>query len=90
VGAIDGAGFGHAHSGVAEDEKRNIAGMSITVADEATAPRRFEDSVLEDPEILLGATQSQHRLNLDPRTMAGFCEGEQLSMSDVERCFVRL
>jgi len=38
-GSIDGAGFGHAHLGVVEDQGRNIAGMGVAVADEATALR---------------------------------------------------
>ena len=36
-GAVEGAGFGHAHFGVMEDQGRKVAGMDITVADEATA-----------------------------------------------------
>jgi hypothetical protein len=38
-GAIDGAGFGHAHFGVVEDQGRNIAGMGVAVPDEAAALR---------------------------------------------------
>jgi hypothetical protein len=38
-GAIDGAGFGHAHFGVVEDQGRNIAGMGVAVAHEAAALR---------------------------------------------------
>ena len=38
-GAIDGAGFGHAHFGVVEDQGRDIAGMGVAVADEAAALR---------------------------------------------------
>jgi hypothetical protein len=56
-GAIDGAGFGHAHFGVVEDQGRNIAGMGITVADEATASRRFEYCRLENPKVLFGETK---------------------------------
>jgi hypothetical protein len=36
-GAVDGAGFGHAHFGMVEDQGGNIAGMGIAVADEAPA-----------------------------------------------------
>jgi hypothetical protein len=52
-GAIDGAGFGHAHFGVVEDQGRNIAGMSVAVADEAAALGRFIDNGFENPEVLL-------------------------------------
>ena len=37
--AVDGAAFGHGHFGVVEDQRRDIAGMSVAVADEATALR---------------------------------------------------
>jgi hypothetical protein len=56
VGAIDGAGFGHAHSGVVEDQRRNIAGMGIALADEATALGRFIDRGFEHPKVLLQAS----------------------------------
>jgi len=52
-GAVDGAGFGHAHFSVVEDQGRNVAGMGVTVADEATALGRFIDNSFEDPENLL-------------------------------------
>ena len=54
-GAIDGAGFGHAHLGVVENQRRDIAGMSVAVAHEATALGRFIDGGFEHPEILFGA-----------------------------------
>jgi len=52
-GAIDGAGFGHAHLGMVEDERRNIAGMGITVTDEAATFGCFEDGGLEHPKVFL-------------------------------------
>jgi hypothetical protein len=52
-GAIDGAGFGHAHLGVVEDQRRNIARMSVSKAHEAAALRRLVDRRFEDPEVLL-------------------------------------
>ena len=36
-GAIDGAGFGHAHLGVVKDEGGDVTGMGIAIADEAAA-----------------------------------------------------
>ena len=82
-GAIDGAGFGHTHLGVVEDEGRHITGMGIAIADEATALGGLIDGSLEDPEVLLGTTQGQYGFNLDASAMAVFREGEQLGMSDV-------
>jgi hypothetical protein len=58
-GAIDGAGFGHAHLGIVENQRRDIAGMSVAVADEATASRRFEDNRLEHPEAFLRSAQRE-------------------------------
>jgi hypothetical protein len=52
-GSIDGAGFGHAHFGIVENQRRNIAGMGVAKAHEAAAPGRFIDNSFEDPEILL-------------------------------------
>jgi len=52
-GAIDGAGFGHAHFGVVEDQGRNIAGIGVAKAHEAAALGRFIDNSFEDPEVLL-------------------------------------
>jgi hypothetical protein len=36
-GAIDGAGFGHAHFGVVENEGGAVAGMSVPITHEAPA-----------------------------------------------------
>jgi len=58
-GTIDGARFGHAHLGVVEDEGGDIAGMGIAIANEATAVGGLIDGGLEDPEVLLGATQRE-------------------------------
>jgi hypothetical protein len=38
-GAIDGAGFGHAHLGIVENQRRDIAGMGVAIAHEAAALR---------------------------------------------------
>ena len=88
--SIDGAGFGHTHFGVVEDEGRDVAGVGIAITNEATALGGLIDGGLKDPEVLLGATQGQHGLNLDARAMVVFREGEQLGMSDVELCGVRV
>jgi hypothetical protein len=56
-GAIDGTGFGHAHLGVVEDEGRDVAGMGVTVADEAAALGRLIDRGFEHPEVFLGTAQ---------------------------------
>jgi len=52
-GPIDSAGFGHAHLGIVENQRRDIAGMSVAVADEAAALGRFVNRGLEHPEVLL-------------------------------------
>jgi hypothetical protein len=36
-GAIDGAGFGHAHFSIVENQRRDIAGMGVAKAHEAAA-----------------------------------------------------
>jgi hypothetical protein len=36
-GSIDGPGFGHAHLGIVENQRRDIAGVGVAVADEAAA-----------------------------------------------------
>jgi hypothetical protein len=64
-GAIDGASFGHAHLGVVEDQRRDIAGMSVAVTDKATAFRCFKDGSFEDPKILLRMTESNHRFGMN-------------------------
>jgi len=51
-GAIDGAGFGHAHLGMVEDERGDVAGMGVPIADEAAAVGGLIDGGLEDPEVL--------------------------------------
>jgi hypothetical protein len=42
---------------VVEDQGRDIAGMGVTIADEATASRRFEYCRFENPKVLFGATK---------------------------------
>ena len=83
--AVDSAGFGHAHLSVVEDQGRNIAGMGVAVADEATAPGRLIDRRLEDPEILLGATQFNSGLNVDAKTMLSQGQPQQCRMIDKVR-----
>jgi hypothetical protein len=67
-GAIDGAGFGHAHLGVVEDEGGDVAGMRIAIADEATALGRLVDGGLEDPEALLRVAEGHNGFGHDSRT----------------------
>jgi hypothetical protein len=87
-GAVDSAGFGHAHLGVVEDQGRNVSWMGIAVPDEPATLGRFIDCGLEHPEVLLGAAEGKLGLDLDTRAMVGFRQGEQLGMSDVELCLV--
>ena len=68
---IDGAGLGHTHLGVVEDEGGDVAGMGIAVPDEAAALGGLIDRGLEDPEVLQGAAQRQDRLGMDAGAMLG-------------------
>jgi hypothetical protein len=64
--------------------------MGIAITDEAAAVGGLIDGGLEDPEVLLWAAEGKLGLNLDARAMVGFRQGEQLGMSDVELCSVRV
>jgi hypothetical protein len=68
-GAIDGAGFGHAHLGVVENQRRDIAGMSFAVTNKAPALGRFEDCGFEHPEVFFGATQCKNWSGRNPCTL---------------------
>ena len=82
-GVIDGAGFGHPHLGVVEDQGRDVAGMGITVPNKPTTFGGLIDSSLEDPEVLLGATEGNLGLDLDTSAVVPRCNFEQLGVSDV-------
>jgi hypothetical protein len=71
-GAIDGPGFGHAHLGVVEDERGDIAGMGITIAHEAAAVGGLIDGGLEDPEVLLGMAEGKHGFDVDTSAVVSF------------------
>jgi hypothetical protein len=66
--AVDGAGFGHTHLGVVEDEGRDIARMRVAIADEAAAFGGLVDGGFENPEVFLGATQADDWIDVDPST----------------------
>jgi hypothetical protein len=88
-GAVDGAGFSHAHLGVVEDEGRDVAGVGIAVADEAAALGRLIDRGLEDPEVFLGAAQWQDGFRQDPMAVAALSQAKKASVSDVQLAFER-
>ena len=67
-GTIDGTGFGHTQLGMVEDHGGNIAGMGVTVTNEATAFRRFEDRRLEHPEVFLGAAEGKNWFSVNSCT----------------------
>ena len=71
--SIDGAGFGHTHFGVVEDEGRDVTGMGIAITNEATALGGLIDRRLKDPEVLFGATQGERRLDMNTGTMFSCC-----------------
>jgi len=91
-GTIDGAGFGHAHLGVVEDQGRNIPGMGVAKAHEATALGRFIDGGFEHPEILFGTAERQDGLRLDTKAVVPQGQAQECRMSDIvfvggRRCF---
>jgi hypothetical protein len=88
-GTVDGAGFGHAHLGVVEDQGRDVAGMSVTVADEAPALGRLVHRGLEDPEVLLGAAQVDYWIDVDPDTTSLSRQSEQFGMGNLPVRFVQ-
>jgi len=71
-GAVDGAGFGHAHLGVVEDQGRDVARMGVPIANETTALRGLVDCGFEHPIILLGTAERQSRLDMNASTVAPF------------------
>ena len=52
-----------------EDERGDVAGMGVAIADEAAALGRLIDGGLEDPEVLLGAAEGEHRFDVDASAM---------------------
>ncbi len=73
-GAINCSGFGHAHFGMIEDKRGDVAGMGVTVADEATAFRKLENRCLKDPKILLWSTKVEDRLDMNTGTVLSCCQ----------------
>lgn len=62
-GSIDGAGFGHTHLGMVENQGRDISGMSVAVTHEAAALGRFVDRGLKDPKVFFRATERKDWLS---------------------------
>jgi len=54
--------------------------MGIAIADEATAVGGLIDGGLEDPEVLLRATQREDRFHLDARAAVPHGHSEQIRM----------
>jgi hypothetical protein len=76
VGAIDGAGFGHTHFSVVEDQGRNIAGMGVAVTDEAAALGRFIDRGFEDPIVLRRTAKRRDRLGVNANVVVPACNSQ--------------
>jgi len=55
-GAVDGASFSHAHLGMVEDERGDVAGMSVAITHEATTLGRLVDRGFENPDVFLRST----------------------------------
>jgi len=79
-GTIDGAGFSHAHLGIVEDQRRDIAGMSIAVADEPSTFGFLKDGGLEHPEVLLWMAEWKYRLSHNPWTLLPLGQPQQIAM----------
>jgi hypothetical protein len=82
-GTIDGTRFGHAHLGLVENQSRDIARMSVAVADEASASKRLEDCRLKHPEVLFGAAECQNGFGLNTPTPLMKCNFQQIRMTDI-------
>jgi hypothetical protein len=68
-GTIDGTSFGHAHLSVIEDERRDIAGMSVAIADKPSTFGCLKDGSFKHPEVFLRSTQREHWLSYNPLTL---------------------
>src|SRR5690242_8223911 len=68
-GAVDGTRFGHAKFSVIEDERRDVARMSVTVANEPAALGGLENGGFEDPKVLLGTAQGESGFDVDADTV---------------------
>jgi hypothetical protein len=62
---IDRPGFGHAHFGIVENQRGDVAGMSIAKADKAFTLGRLEYRRFEYPEAFCRAGQFKHRLGVN-------------------------
>ena len=81
-GTIDGSGFGHPHFGAA-DERGNVRGIGVTVADETPAGLRLEDSGHEGPTLAGSVREFQYRTNVDTSAPVMACQTYQTGVSDV-------
>ena len=68
-GAVDGMGFGDSHLG-AEDERRCVRRIRISIAYEPFRIGRFEDSSSEHPMIGRDVAEMEDLLDLDTGTMS--------------------
>jgi hypothetical protein len=66
-----------------EDQRRDIAGMSVAVAHEATALGRFIHGGFEHPKVLFRTAEREDRLCMDALTVASLREEQKLSMGYV-------
>ena len=82
-GAIDGAGFGHAHLGMVENQGRDIAGMGITITNKAPALGRFIDRGFEHPKVLFGVAEGKNGLGHNPPTPLFDGKAQQIAMTDI-------
>lgn len=66
-----------------EDERRDVAGMGVTVTGKAAALGGFVDRGLEDPEVLCRTTEREHRFRGNPDAVLLLGNPKQLGVSDI-------
>jgi hypothetical protein len=82
-GPIDRSGLGHAHLGIVEDQRRNITGVGIAIADETAAFRGLVNGGFEDPEVLFWTTEGGDRLSVNPFAMEPVCHVQEITMGNI-------
>jgi hypothetical protein len=70
-----------------ENQRRNIAGMGITITNEATTLGRFEDRGFEHPKVLFGTAQCEDRLSVSAEATMAHGKTQQGSVAD-KRAFI--
>jgi hypothetical protein len=80
--SVDRPGFGHTHFG-AMDQGRDIGRIGITVADEAPACLRLENSSSEYPPKVSGIARFQNWAAMDASTVSALGNAKQSGMCNI-------